>query len=70
MGEPEKEEPRDSKAEREVTCHFRPASPTEAALHGERDHTACQVISDGALYRVNKALVDNQDATEPPFIHA
>jgi len=57
------------KAEREVTCHFPAASPTEAATHAERDYIARQVVADAALHRVNKALVDNQDVTAPPFLH-
>jgi hypothetical protein len=57
-------------AEREVTCHFPSASPAEAAIHAERNHTARQVIADAALHRVNKALVDNQDVTAPPFLRA
>jgi len=57
-------------AEREVTCHFLAASPAEAATHAERDYTARQVTADAALHRVNKALVDNQDVTAPPFLRA
>ena len=54
------------KAECEVICHFPGASPTEAVLHAEREYIACQTITDAALHRVNKALVDNQDVTAPP----
>jgi len=57
-------------AEQEVTCHFPVASPTEAATHAEQDYNACQVIADAALHRVNKALVDNQYVTAPPFLRA
>jgi len=57
-------------AEREDTCHFPATSPAEAATHAERDYIACQVIADVALHRVNKALVDNQDVTAPPFVRA
>jgi len=57
-------------AEREVTCHFIIGSPTEAAAHAGRDYNARQAVSDAALYRVNKALVDNQDVTAPPFLRA
>jgi len=57
-------------AEREVTCRFPAASPPEAATHAERDYIASQVATDAALNRVNKALVDNQDVTAPPFLGA
>jgi len=57
-------------AKREVTCHFPAASPAEAATHAERDYITCQVVADAALHRVNKALVDNQDVTAPPFLRA
>jgi len=55
-------------AEYEVTCHFSTATPTEAAVYAERHYSACQAISDAALHRVNKALVDNQDITASPFL--
>jgi len=57
-------------AERKVTCHFPATSPAEATTHVERDYIARQVVMDVALHRVNKALVDNQDVTAPPFLHA
>jgi len=57
-------------AERKVMCHFPALSPTKAATHVERDYIARQVVMDAALHRVNKALVDNQDVTAPPFLRA
>jgi len=57
-------------AEREVTGHFPAASPAKATTHAERDYIARQVVADVALHRVNKALVDNQDITAPPFLRA
>jgi len=55
-------------AEREVTCHFRAETPTEAAACTEQRYSSRQAISDAVLHRVNKALVDNQDITAPPFL--
>jgi len=55
-------------AEREVKCHFPTATPTKAAAHAERNYSARQAISDAVFHRVNKALVDNQDVTAPPFL--
>ena len=57
-------------AEREVTCQFPAETPTEAGARTERSYSARQAISDAALHRVNKALVDNQDVTAPPFLCA
>ena len=54
--------------EQEVTRHFPATSPAEAATHAERDYIAHQVVADAALHRVNKALVDNQNVTTPPFL--
>jgi len=55
-------------AEHKVTCHFPAASPAKATIHAERDYIARQVIADTALHQVNKALVDNQNVTAPPFL--
>ena len=57
-------------AECEVTCHFPGASPAEAALHAKQDCITRQTITNTALHRVNKALVDNQDVTAPLFLCA
>jgi len=57
-------------AEREVMCHFPTKSLAETATHAEQNYIARQAVADTALHRVNRALVDNQDVTAPPFLCA